>query len=129
MQSLSADEASAPLIRLQLQKTGLSHTSCNIWWAYAESLRDYSTFGVVPGISRDWKDLATRFDLSLFAITGQTNAGRVHVFAMEFLHAENQKSVEWFLRCFKDAVQVWENIISMHASFSILTTACGISLA
>lgn len=81
-----------PTLRFQVEKTGLSKTLCNIWRAYPEWLREHNTFGVVPGISINGKELSNRFDLHIFSLFGRTNAERVGVFTMAFLQGENERS-------------------------------------
>lgn len=123
IQNLFDDQASDPSLRYQVEKTGLSHTLCNIWWAYPEWLRDCDKYGVVPNVRIDGKDIANRFDLLLFSISGRTNTGRVRLLAMAFSQGEIVSSVEWFLRCFKDAVGIVPKILTMDASYAIVSAA------
>lgn len=97
---------------------------------------------MAPGVSIGERALANRpstFEISgpkpdiarvegllaraLLPILSFHNAGCVRVFAMAFLQAENEKSVEWFLRCFKDEAEVTPKFIAMDASYSIMTAA------
>lgn len=59
---------------------------------------------MTPGISVVGKAIANRLGLPLYQITGFTNYGRVRLYCMGFLQAENVESLKWMLMQLKKFV-------------------------
>lgn len=75
----------------------------------------------------DGKDVANRFRLPQFQISGRTNAGRIRVYCMGFVQAENIESVTWILLQFKkfvppsNCVALTPKLIASDGTDSIIT--------
>ena len=82
-------------------------------WTYAEWIRDYERYGIIPGICIDCKCSGTQYSMILVIINGGTNSGRVCTYFMGFLSTETLESFIWSFQCFKRILRVAPSMIAM----------------
>lgn len=92
-------------MQVRFQAVRRCRSLANIWGTFLEWLDEYSEHGGVTGICWDGNAPSNSFGLPLFQINGRTHNGRVGIFCVGYIQAENRNSVTLMLLEFKNSTK------------------------